>query len=85
MCIGWCVSELGSTARTTQRKGKDLVVKIEHDKTSRPATLTSFHVPSALVCLSSQPEIMRTTAGIALSACSNDMMIDYFGWLGVDG
>lgn len=32
------------------------------------------HVPSALVCRSSQPENMRTMAGMASSACSNDMI-----------
>jgi hypothetical protein len=36
---------------------------------------TTLNSPSALVCLSSHPENMRTVAGIAASASSRDMVV----------
>lgn len=44
------------------------------------------HLPSAEVCLSSQPEIILTTAGIAFSASSRDIVTegkDYLKYSGI--
>jgi hypothetical protein len=43
-------------------------------RSTRSRRSNRLNVPSALVCLSSQPENMRTTAGMAALACSNDMI-----------